>query len=276
VNRVQPYAQVAALVDEARRLDFSSINFDLIYGLPEQDSHTFLRTLELVNGLAPERLAIYNYAHLPDTITHQRRIAEESLPSQDEKALLIRMARRQLGKCGYQPIGLDHFAKPDDELAIAFREGTMRRNFMGYSTQAGTDQLAFGVSAISEYHRSFWQNEKKLSRYYRSVEEGRLPVVRGIYLNDEDMLRKKIISLLFCQGRLDYGEIARGTGVSFHGLMARELEELRPMQADGLVELQDSGLRVTSRGQLFLRNIAMVFDSYLRREGEHPKFSRAV
>ena len=277
VNRVQPYAQVAALVAEGRRLGFASINFDLIYGLPEQTPESFLRTLELVRGLSPERLAIYNYAHLPELFPHQRRIAVESLPDTDGRNQLIRLARYKLGAWGYQQIGLDHFALPGDELALAHRRGTMRRNFMGYSTQAGTDQLAFGVSAISEYHRSFWQNEKKLISYYRAVAEGRLPAVRGICLTDEDMLRKEVISALFCRGSIDYEEVRRRFGIDFKSYMACELEELGLMEADGLVELDATGLRVTARGQLFLRNIAMVFDSYLRREGVQPaRFSRAV
>jgi len=277
VNRLQTYEQVARLVEAARGLGFSGINFDLIYGLPEQTTQTFERTMEQVRRLAPHRLAIYNYAHLPDLFPHQRRMPVERLPDADGKIALIRLARRMLGGWGYRQIGLDHFALPGDELAVALREGTLRRNFMGYTTQAGTDQLAFGVSAISEFHRSFWQNEKKLIRYYRAVDEGRLPVVRGICLNDEDLLRKEVIANLFCRGRIDYEDVARRHDVDFETYMAEELEALRPLAEDGLVARDAAGLRVTPRGRLFLRNIAMVFDPYLRREGAQPaRFSRSL
>lgn len=275
VNRRQTYEQVEALVVEGRKLGFRGINFDLIYGLPEQTGETFLRTLEQVKQLAPDRLAIYNYAHLPEIFPHQRRLSTGNLPDADAKIILIGLARRKLEQWGYLQIGLDHFARPDDELALALGSGTLRRNFMGYTTQAGTDQLAFGVSAISEYHRSFWQNEKKLISYYRTVNAGRLPVVRGICLNDEDLMRKHVIASLFCQEAISYEEFAQRFDVDFESFMAEELEALRPMADDGLIIRDAGGLRVTKRGQLFLRNIAMVFDPYLKRDGAH-RFSRAV
>ena len=277
VKRMQTYEQVEKLVEAGRRLGFGSINFDLIYGLPGQTAETFARTLEQVRQLTPDRLAIYNFAHLPELFPHQRKMPAGHLPDADMKISLIGLARRKLQEWGYLQIGLDHFALPNDELAVALREGTLRRNFMGYTTQAGTDQLAFGVSAISEFHRSFWQNEKKLSRYYRTMKEGCLPVVRGMCLNDEDLLRKRVISSLFCQQRIDYRELAGRFSVDFETFMAEELEALRPMAEDGLVVRDGTGLRVTRRGQLFLRNIAMVFDPYLRREGAQPmRFSRAI
>ncbi|MCZ6626790.1 MAG: oxygen-independent coproporphyrinogen III oxidase [SAR324 cluster bacterium] len=277
VNRAQTFELVAELMAHGRKLGFRSINFDLIYGLPEQREATFARTLEQVRELAPDRLAIYNYAHLPRIFPYQRRFDPETLPGPEEKLALIQMARRRLDEFGYHSIGMDHFALPGDDLAVAFREGSMRRNFMGYATQAGTDQLAFGMSAISEFHRSFWQNEKKLIRYYRAVDEGRLPVVRGIRLNEEDLLRKQVIENLFCRGGIEYEELRHRFGIEFKSYMACELEALGSMEADGLVELNATGLQVTARGQLFLRNISMVFDPYLRKEeGGSPQFSRAL
>jgi oxygen-independent coproporphyrinogen-3 oxidase len=277
VNRMQPFELVEGLVGHGRRLGFRSINFDLIYGLPEQSEESFSRTLDQVRELSPDRLAVYNYAHLPRLFPYQRRFDPETLPGPEEKLALIQLARQKLGEWGYQAIGMDHFAKPDEDLSVAFREGTMRRNFMGYTTQAGTDQLAFGISAISEFHRSFWQNEKKLNRYHESIAAGRLPVERGIYLSEEDLLRKAVISGLFCQGWVGYAEMSERFDVAFKPHMAGEIEALRPLAEDGLVELAPEGIRVTARGQLLLRNIAMVFDPYLRRDQDGPpQFSRAL
>lgn len=274
VNRLQTFEQVEALVTAGRRMGFHSINFDLIHGLPGQTEASFSSTLEQVRQLAPDRLAIYNYAHLPEIFPHQRRLPVEDLPDADTRIALIGLARRKLEDWGYLQIGLDHFARPGDELSLALKSGTLRRNFMGYTTQAGTDQLAFGVSAISEYHRSFWQNEKKLIAYYRTVDAGQLPVVRGICLNDEDLLRKHVISSLFCRGRIDYEAIGRQFDVDFESFMADELEALKPMANDGLIAWDAGGLRVTKLGRLFLRNIAMVFDPYFRREGARREGAR--
>ncbi len=277
VNRDQPFEMVAALVRRGRELGFRGINFDLIYGLPGQTEATFTSTLEQVRELGPDRLAVYNYAHLPRIFPYQRRLDSAALPGAEEKLALMQLTRRKLGEWGYLTIGMDHFARPEDDLAVAFHEGTMRRNFMGYTTQAGTDQLAFGVSAISEYQGSFWQNEKKLNRYRQTVAAGDLPVERGLLLSSEDLLRKAVIAHLFCQSWVGFAEMERRFGVSLQRHMATELESLREFEEDGLVKLEPDGLRVTPRGRLLLRNIAMVFDPYLRREkGGAPLFSRAV
>ena len=277
VNREQPFEMVQRTVEMARSLGYLSVNFDLIYGLPYQSEETFAQTLTQVEQLRPDRLAVYNYAHLPRINPYQRRLDPESLPGPEEKTAIFLLARQRLGSAGYVPIGLDHFSLPEDELTQAFQAGTMRRNFMGYSTQAGTDMLAFGISSISEFNRSFWQNEKKLNRYYESLDEGRLPVVKGMELNADDLLRKEVVSSLFCAGRLNFEDLSARHQVDFQQYFSRELEELKPLAADGMVEIGKGNLVVSQRGQLFLRNIAMLFDAYLQKgEGAGKQFSRAL
>ena len=277
VNREQPFPLVEKTVEIARRLGFLSVNCDLIYGLPEQNMESFNHTLEQVEQLRPDRLAIYNYAHLPRINPYQRRIDESTLPGPEEKTEIFLMARKRLADVGYVPIGLDHFSLPEDELTQAFQAGTMRRNFMGYATQAGTDMLSFGISSISEFNRSFWQNEKKLNRYYDSLDAGRLPVVKGMELSPDDLLRKDVVSSLFCAGGVNFAEMGERHGVNFTDYFQQELSELPPLAEDGLIELNQERIRVTDRGQLFLRNVAMLFDAYLRKGAEGgPQFSRAL
>lgn len=276
VGRVQPYEMVAKVVEQARKLAFDSVNFDLIYGLPKQTAKTFETTLERVKTLMPDRLAIYNYAHLPDTHPHQDKMDPATMPDTQEKTRIFLLARETLMDVGYHPIGLDHFSLPEDDLTQAYGAGTMRRNFMGYSTQAGTDMLAFGLTAISEFGRGFWQNEKKLINYYRQLEAGLLPVVRGLPLSTDDLLRKGLISRLFCQGKINFAEIEARYGVSVPQQMEAELKALQTLAADGLVELSPEEIQVTGLGQLFLRNIAMVFDAYLKKGTSPVKFSRAM
>jgi len=263
VNRVQPFEMVAALVEAARAQGYLSVNFDLIYGLPAQTRASFARTMEQVQALRPDRLAIYHYAHLPDNQPHQRKIDPALLPSTEEKSAIFLAARQALLEAGYRALGLDHFALPEDDLMRAYEAGTMRRNFMGYTTQAGVDLLAFGLSGISEFSGGFWQNEKKLAQYYRAIEAGKLPVVRGLALTAEDRLRKGLIGDIFCKGGIDYGEVQQRFGIDPPRHLAAEMAALAPMAADGLVVLNGTGMRVTERGQLFLRNIAAVFDAYL-------------
>jgi oxygen-independent coproporphyrinogen-3 oxidase len=277
VNRVQPFAQVRALMAEARSQAFLSVNFDLIYGLPHQSRATFERTLEQVLELAPDRLALYNYAHLPEAMPHQHKIDPAALPDRDEKLEIFQTARERLMGAGYAAIGLDHFARPEDDLARAHRDGSLQRNFMGYTTQAGSGLLAFGVSAISDWNGVFWQNEKKLSRYTRAVEAGTAPVVKGLALTEDDRLRRAIIGSLFCGGKVNFAEL----GVSFHldvrSALREELAALESLQALGLVKLDQDRIEVTDRGQYFLRNIALVFDAYHGHVPQAaPRFSRTV
>ncbi len=284
VNRIEPYGKVAGQVETARKLGFRGINFDLIYGLPHQTRESFARTVERVVTLRPDRLALYNFAYLPQAFPHQKKMDARALPGAEEKLAIFLLTREMLMENGYLPIGLDHFALAGDELAIAYQDGSIRRNFMGYTTQAGSEMLAFGVSAISEYNGRFWQNEKKLARYKRTVEAGNIPAVRGMILDPEDLLRKDLIYGLFCRGNVGFADLAAKFGVDPKAHFSAELENLAPLEADGLLTLDDSGLRVSDVGQFFLRNIAVVFDAHLNTGaqggagGSEPlvKFSRTV
>jgi oxygen-independent coproporphyrinogen-3 oxidase len=277
VERIQPYEQVAALVEVSRDLAFQSVNFDLIYGLPQQSRVSFARTVEQVLSLRPDRLAIYHYAHLPQSHPHQRKLPREALPAPAERTAMFLEARRRLIAAGYVAIGLDHFALPGDELSRAMEQGRMRRNFMGYTTQAGIDLLSFGISAISEVGENYWQNEKKLVEYYRLIEAGRLPIVRGIELGADDRLRKAIIAALFCTGRVDFAALAEHFGIVPGEHLAPEIAQLAPFAADGLLAVTDGGIVLTPLGQVLCRNIAAVFDAHLRAGRAHPvTFSRTL
>ncbi len=276
VNRVEPYEHVRELVQTARGLGFVSVNLDLIYGLPHQTRETFHRTVERVLTIRPDRMALYNFAYLPQAFPHQRKMDAAALPDAQEKLAIFLTARGLFTAGGYEAIGLDHFALVDDELAVSWRAGTMRRNFMGYTTLAGTDLVAFGVSGISEYNGRFWQNEKKLVTYERVVEGGALPAVRGLLLDREDRLRQDLVADLFCRGGVSFAalEARYGGGLAEH--FAPELEQLAPLEADGLLTRSADGLRVTPLGQFFLRNIAVVFDNRTNRSGAPVQFSRSV
>ena len=277
VNRIQPYSLVAGLMEAGRGLGFSSINFDLIYGLPGQTPGSFAETINRVGDLRPDRTALYHYAHLPQSIPYQRRFAPESLPTKETKLEIFLSARERLTDWGYVPIGLDHFALGDDDLATAYRDGSLQRNFMGYTTQAGDETLAFGISSISDYRGRFWQNEKKLNRYYQAVEGGRIPIARAMRLDGEDRLRKNVIQHLFCAGRVDFDDLAHRFEIDPQRHFADELRLLEPMARDGLVVLDTRGISVTDVGQMFLRNIAVVFDAYHATDsGVAAKFSRTV
>ena len=277
VNRWQPYDLVERVTEAARALGYQSVNMDLIYGLPHQTQASFAATLEQIRRLRPHRIALYNYAHLPEVMPYQRRFDPESLPDRDEKLAIFLLARERLTDWGYVPIGLDHFALPEDDLTRAWQDGTMQRNFMGYTTMAGSDLLAFGISAISDCNGAFWQNEKKLNRYDQCIAEGKPPLIRGIKLDADDRIRKAAIAGLFCGGRIDFAALARDFAIDPRAYFAAEWEALAPLEADGLVERGESGVRITERGQFFLRNIAVVFDAWQRREAQAPrKFSRTV
>jgi len=277
VNRIQPYALVESLVTAGRAQGYGSINLDLIYGLPLQTESSFGATLDQILQLRPDRLALYNYAHLPEAMPYQRRFDPETLPDRDRKLAIFLLARERLMAGGYVPIGLDHFALPEDELARAQATGTLQRNFMGYTTQAGSDSLAFGISAISDCHGAFWQNEKKLNVYEERVRKGEPPVTRGMRLDADDRIRKAAIAGLFCGGRVDFPALRDRFAFDPREYFAREWDALAPLEADGLIERSGEGVIVTERGQFFLRNIAVVFDAYHRRKTDAPrKFSRTL
>lgn len=274
VNRKNSKEMIAALIDRLRSEGFRSVNLDLIYGLPFQTSDSFAQTLESIISLDPDRLAVFNYAHIPWMKEHQRSIREEDLPTPDEKLKMLKMIVETLTTRGYVYIGMDHFAKESDNLTAAQRQKTLRRNFQGYSTHADADIHAFGMSSISQLDRCYSQNHKVLDRYYAELDAGRLPVERGIVLSDEDILRRTIIMRLMCDMELDFEHISRITGIHFKRMFAPEMERMDEFLADGLVRLDDRRLSITDAGRLFVRNIAMMFDAHLGT-GD-AKFSRTV
>jgi oxygen-independent coproporphyrinogen-3 oxidase len=278
IGRVQPARVTAATVEEARRLGFRGINVDLIYGLPHQTMTSFDATLDAVIALAPDRLAIYSFAFLPWLKGNQKRLGEEVLPSGDGKIALLLLAREKLLAAGYRAIGMDHFARPDDELAVALDEGRLTRNFMGYSVQDAPDLIGFGVSAIGQVSGAYAQNHKKLSDYYADLDAGRLPVERGYVLNADDRLRADVIHGLMCAFAVDTAAIERRHGIGFAEYFEPELAQLSALAAQGLVEIGPGVIRVTPLGQLFVRNLAMCFDRYLAaaERSPQPRFSRTV
>ncbi|TGD74564.1 oxygen-independent coproporphyrinogen III oxidase [Mangrovimicrobium sediminis] len=279
VNRIQPYEQVAGLVDSVRNLGFRSLSFDLIYGLPFQDRDSIARTVQQVIALSPDRIACYNYAHLPERFSSQRAIDRLALPAPEEKLLLHEIISHTLKDAGYQHIGMDHYVLPGDELALAQAEGRLQRNFQGYSLRMADDLVGLGVSAISQMGDYYLQNARDLETYYQRVEADELAIERGCRIDEEDRLRRHVIMSLICDLHLDLDECNRQFGIDFAGKFAAELAALAPMAADGLLQLEADSIRVTARGRPFLRNICMPFDAYLPRGdgGDRPAgFSATV
>ena len=276
VHRVQPAEQVFALVQAAREIGFESINVDLIYGLPKQTPESFRHTLEQIQQLRPDRIALYAYAHLPTRFKPQRRILSAELPSPSEKLSMLANSLAMLGDAGYDYVGMDHFALPDDALAVAKRQGRLHRNFQGYSTQPDCDLIALGVSAIGRIGATYSQNAKTLDEYYDALDQGRLPIVRGLALTRDDILRRSVIMAIMCQGELDFEAMGDAHLVDFTAYFARELERLGEMVAMGLVKLNESSLEVTEQGWYFVRAIAMTFDKYLQSDQDRARFSKII
>lgn len=276
VNRNQSLAVTAAVIDEARRHGIRSINLDLIYGLPFQTVESFAKTLQTIIDLDPDRIAMYNYAHLPHRFPPQRRIRAEDLPGSSEKLAILHNAIDRLCGAGYEYIGMDHFAKPGDELAVAQRNRSLHRNFQGYSAHAQCDTIGFGVSAVSQVSDNFSQNTTSLDVYREKLEQRQLPIVRGYESTEEDLLRREIIQGLCCHFHLDIDEIACKWGIDFKKHFAVELKRLETMQQDGLVEVSEDAIRVREPGRLLVRNICMVFDAYQKSERVVGLFSRTV
>jgi oxygen-independent coproporphyrinogen-3 oxidase len=262
VNRIQPEALTLDAIAAARACGFRSISIDLIYGLPKQSLKTIGQTLEKVVAASPDRISIYNYAHMPQLFKSQKLIVDADLPSDQDKLAMLGLCIERLTAAGYVYIGMDHFAKPDDELAVAQRSGQLHRNFQGYSTHADTDMVACGVSSISAVGDSYCQNEKSLERYYASLDEGVLPVARGIELSKDDLVRRDVIGRLMCDFAVSARSVERAHGIEFGEYFAKELARLREFEADGLVVVSDAGLTVTPTGRLLVRNLCMVFDKY--------------
>jgi oxygen-independent coproporphyrinogen-3 oxidase len=279
INRVQTREQTARLVDHARARGYRGINVDLIYGLPLQTPATFEKTVDSVIALGPDRAAVYSFAFVPWVRGGQKKIEEDQLPAADVKVQLFAIARERFLAAGYEPIGMDHFARPDDDLAIARREGKLRRNFQGYAVIPGDDVVGLGISAIGDVRGSYVQNEKKLSTYEQAIAEGRLPVYRGVRRSPDDEVRRAVIHELMCNFRVDGAAIERAYGIDFAHYFAADLASLRPHEQDGMVRVSPAGIEATPIGELFVRNLAMCFDRYQREKhaaDSKPVFSRTV
>ncbi|MFH8132581.1 oxygen-independent coproporphyrinogen III oxidase [Pantoea osteomyelitidis] len=276
VNRVQDEQFIFALIQHARELGFASTNIDLIYGLPKQTADSFAFTLKKVIELNPDRLSVFNYAHLPALFAAQRKIKEADLPDAQQKLLILQQTIETLTQQGYQFIGMDHFARPQDELAVAQRNGELHRNFQGYTTQGDSDLLGMGVSAISMIGDCYAQNQKELKAWYANTEEQGHGLWRGLALTPDDCLRREVIKALICNFALDYHCIEKQWSIRFEEYFAEDLALLAPLVADGLVERSEKGLQVTGRGRLLIRNICMCFDVYLRQKARMQQFSRVI
>ncbi|MFH6973223.1 oxygen-independent coproporphyrinogen III oxidase [Neisseria sp. 23W00296] len=276
VNRIQSVEETRTVIEAAREADFKSVSVDLIYGLPHQSLASIKPTLDTVLSLDPDRLALYHYAHLPHIFKPQRRIDTDAVPSSEEKLDILQYAVERLSDAGYVFIGMDHFAKPDDELSVALREGFLQRNFQGYSTYADCDLVAIGVSAIGKIGCTYEQNERNITDYYAALDAGRLPVMRGYRLTRDDILRRNIIQDLMCRFALDFRVYQDTFAIPFSQYFADELADLEQMERLGLVKLKTNGLTVTPKGRFLIRNIAMVFDYHLRHRETTAQYSQTV
>ncbi|HEX7249743.1 MAG TPA: oxygen-independent coproporphyrinogen III oxidase, partial [Burkholderiales bacterium] len=276
VNRIQSVEQTLEVIAACREQGMRSVNVDLIYGLPKQTLDSFDRTLDRVIALDPDRIALYSYAHLPRLFPPQRRIAEADLPAPESKLQILTLAIGRLTRAGYLYIGMDHFAKPADELAVAQAQGRLQRNFQGYSTHAEADMIALGCSAIGRIGPTYYQNQKDLDAYYAALDAGRMPVARGLELSSDDLMRRAVIQALACHFRLSIESIELAYLVDFRRHFADELQELRALERDGLVELDPEWITVTPKGRLLVRVVCMVFDRYLRERRTRAAYSKVI
>lgn len=276
VNRIQSEKCTLETLSAARQEGFKSINIDLIYGLPYQTVSSFRKTIYKVLDADPDRLSVFNYAHMPTLFKTQRRIHEPALPSPDEKLEILHMVSEELHAAGYVYIGMDHFAKPGDELSIAQREGTLSRNFQGYSTHAECDLIGFGMSSISQVGNTYSQNVKTLVEYYNRIDNERLAVQKGIVLNRDDVIRRAVIHQLMCHFKISYSSVNLELGIDFQAYFQEEIDLLRSMQEDGLLEITDNAIQVQPVGRMLIRNICMVFDRYTGESSGTKRFSRVI
>jgi oxygen-independent coproporphyrinogen-3 oxidase len=276
INRVQDEGQTAAVVKEARRSAFDSVSVDLIYGLPRQSLATFEATIDRVAELRPDRIAVYNYAHLPTRFKAQKQISGEEIPASAVKLRLLRLAAEKLVAAGYVYIGMDHFALPEDSLAIAQRQGRLHRNFQGYSTHAECDLIGVGVSAIGAIGPAYSQNARTLADYYSRLDAGELPIVRGVELTRDDLVRRSIIQALMCHFELSREGIDIAYLLDFDTYFAQEMAELEQLQREGLLRIESNWISVTPKGRMLIRSICMVFDKYLRQDRDSRRYSRTI
>ena len=286
IHRIQPEAMTVALIEKGRELGFESINIDLIYGLPHQSEASFTKSLEAVLRLNPDRIALYNYAYVPWLSPHQKQIPEDTLPEPNEKLRIFKRALTTLLQAGYIYIGMDHFAKPTDELSVAMHEGRLHRNFMGYTVMDDdVELLGFGVSSISSLDSSYAQNQRKLMDYYRAIDDKSFAVFRGCLVTSDDKLHRAVINGILCQGKIDYSRFHQTYGIEFETTFKSQMQQLLPMVDDGLVEFDCAGFHLTPIGRILSRNVAMLFDAYLGQSHSEssttqatstPQYSRTV
>ncbi|KZL38230.1 coproporphyrinogen III oxidase [Pseudomonas syringae pv. syringae] len=275
INRMQSLEETRAIVEAARTLQFRSVNIDLIYGLPTQNPQTFSHTVDKVIDLQPDRLSVFNYAHLPERFMPQRRIAVADLPDAESKLLMLERTVEQLGNAGYRYIGMDHFALPDDELATAQEDLTLQRNFQGYTTHGHCDLIGLGVSAISQVGELYSQNSSDLNEYLRLLDSDQPATRRGLICNDDDRIRRAIIQQLICHFTLDFGEIEKTFCIDFRDYFSEAWPQLLGMASDGLITLSETGIEVRPAGRLLVRAVCMVFDTYLTRQNRQ-QFSQVI
>jgi oxygen-independent coproporphyrinogen-3 oxidase len=275
VHRLQPESQTKELILQAQSLGFKSINVDLICGLPKQNQDSFATTLDRIIECLPDRISIYSYAHLPGRFPAQKRINEADLPGVHEKLALYQMTAEKLLEAGYQHIGMDHFARPDDALTIALSQKTLHRSFQGYTTHKDCDLLGIGVSSIGSLEQLYYQNARDLDEYYRLLDDGKLPIKRGVKLELDDNIRKSVIMQIMCEGKIDKNQIQQFHGIRFNVYFQSELLALDNLVDDGLLEVEENEIRITPTGRFFLRNIAMIFDAY-RQSGPSNRFSKLL
>lgn len=276
VNRIQPEELTRQVVEWVRQLKFHSINLDLMYGLPHQNITEFEKTLKTIIDINPDRIALFNYAHVPWMKKHMQLINESDIPKPEEKLALLEMAVRELTSAGYIFIGMDHFAKPDDELAVAFREKKLYRNFQGYSTNAGLDLYAMGITSISQFGKIYSQNAKTEREYFEKIDNGILPIIKGYRLSEDDILRKKVIMKLMCDFELDFNRIENEFNINFEDYFAWGLNNLQKISDDRLFEISGRKITITDMGRLLIRNIAMNFDGFIERKEDTARYSRTV
>lgn len=275
VNRIQPIELTAEAIDRCRANGAKSINIDLIYGLPHQTYESFKDTLAQVTQLSPDRLSVFNYAHMPHLFKPQKRILATDLPTADEKLSILQMTIEELTAAGYVYIGMDHFAKPDDELAIAQKNGHLQRNFQGYTTHAECDLLSMGVSAISLINNSFSQNVKTLTAYYQQIDQGHIPIAKGYALNQDDLIRKQVIQSLSCHFQVNKTQIGSQFEIDFDRYFSDEMNQLTDAVNDGLINIKKDSIEVTPSGRLLIRNLCMTFDAHLQQQTQQ-KFSKVI
>ncbi len=276
VNRIQGEDITLTALNTARDTGFKSISVDLIYGLPFQTVTSFENTLDKLIDIDPDRISIFNYAHLPELFKPQRRINDDDLPSAAEKLDILKMSIEHLTRAGYVYIGMDHFAKPDDELAVAQQNGKLYRNFQGYATHADCDLIGLGITSIGTVGRSFAQNVKTLDEYSERIDANQLAIFRGVEIDDDDIIRRHAIMQLICHFKLDITQFEIDNNIEFKSYFEDEINQLAPMHNDGLLELSDKHITVTSKGRLLIRNICMVFDRYLKKPEQNKRFSKAI